>query len=185
MCQHFSGQTVKQLFAVIHSSQATDNRWRNEVARGCKTLDIFKHHLFSLRLGLTYLVSARFLGCERSFPKLHNPSNCPYGSCSAGCHAALTALDDFPTHISCRDRYVTSAPSLAFASKGPSIGVIHPLSPPMLCHGPAHHLPGKEINHYGQIQSAFLRCMLFCWIVPGSAKEAKINHQLALLVDDQ
>jgi predicted transcriptional regulator len=38
MCQHISGHMVKQLFAAIHSLQATNSHWRNEVARGCKTL---------------------------------------------------------------------------------------------------------------------------------------------------
>ena len=38
MCQHFSGHMFKQLFAAIHSLQATNSHWRNEVARGCKTL---------------------------------------------------------------------------------------------------------------------------------------------------
>lgn len=38
MCQHFSGHRFKQLVAAIHSLQATNSHWRNEVARGCKTL---------------------------------------------------------------------------------------------------------------------------------------------------
>ncbi|CAA9892813.1 transposase (fragment) [Candidatus Methylobacter favarea] len=38
MFQPFTGHTVKPLYAAIHSQRAIDNRWRNAVARGCRTL---------------------------------------------------------------------------------------------------------------------------------------------------
>jgi hypothetical protein len=38
MCQHFLGHKVKPLCAEIRSQRATNNRWRNAVAPGCKTL---------------------------------------------------------------------------------------------------------------------------------------------------
>lgn len=36
MCQHFSGHTVKPLYAAIHNPRATYSHWPNVIARGCK-----------------------------------------------------------------------------------------------------------------------------------------------------
>ena len=38
MCQHFSGHKVKRLYTAIRSLRATNSRWQNAVARGCKRL---------------------------------------------------------------------------------------------------------------------------------------------------
>ncbi|WP_333879364.1 hypothetical protein [Methylobacter sp.] len=42
MCQHFSGHTVKQLFAAIRSLRVTNSHWRNGDARGYKTLQYIR-----------------------------------------------------------------------------------------------------------------------------------------------
>ena len=71
MCQHFSGQNIKQLFAVFHSPLGTNNYWLNEFVLGCKKPRCIQIYPVSLHPWFHNVDdgSVRSLRNERSFPK--------------------------------------------------------------------------------------------------------------------
>ena len=84
MCQHLSGQKVKQLLAAFRSWRARHSHCWNAVVVGCKTLRCSQTHLFLPVLWIDKVVGVwvRFSWCEKSSLKPHYPNSHLCGSCS-------------------------------------------------------------------------------------------------------
>jgi hypothetical protein len=70
ICQHFSGHTVKLLYAAIRNPQATNSHWPNgEPLAVVKDFNILKYRLSSLSPGLIGLMMHQFgfQGMEEAF----------------------------------------------------------------------------------------------------------------------
>lgn len=86
------------------------------------------------------------------FPKQHYPNSYLYGSRSGWCHLPVIAA------MTVRGLTVSiGMPNQAFIGVTLPDGHHQVFSSHVLGHWPTGHLLGRQINHYSQVQSAFLR----------------------------